>query len=375
MAAIDTAIEAADDAIKAAKESAENTDLAADYNAVIVDKKKPKTAAYHGVQVAEAIGGSLGPTGTVAHDITNAAPTTIPADNMSAVMMDDATGMTWAQIVGEDNVMMSRLGTDNTAVMIASIAGMTAADVHEALVTTGTYGDGSNQADSSYKGIPGTAHCLGTDCKVETVDGTNKLTGSWYFESTSPKAYYEKVGEATTYAAEANYARFGHWLIVNGVGVATVNTYAWSNGGTDVNLDENAELDGSATYTGTAAGMSLHKTFDSQGERQDVYSGRFTADVSLTADFDASPTVKGTIDNFKGPATDSSWSVELKQMTLGTARQGTVGETATGGSGDDGEWNAQAYGVAAKRPTGIFGDFNAHWTDGHAAGAYATRQE
>ena len=27
------------------------------------------------------------------------------------------------------------------------------------------------------------------------------------------------------------------------------------------------------------------------------------------------------------------------------------------------------------RPTGIFGGFNAHFTDGHAAGAYATRKK
>ena len=29
--------------------------------------------------------------------------------------------------------------------------------------------------------------------------------------------------------------------------------------------------------------------------------------------------------------------------------------------------------VATQRPTGIFGAFNAHFSDGHAAGAYATR--
>ena len=176
---------------------------------------------------------------------------------------------------------------------------------------------------------------------------------------------------------EANYTRFGHWLDFGQDGALTINTYAWSNGTTaDVDLNENSALDGSATYAGSAVGMSLHKTFDSQGERQDIYSGRFTADVSLTADFDASPTVKGTIDNFQGPATDSSWSVELKEMDLGAdMRPATAGETATGGMGQDGVWNNQSYGVAFMRPTGIFGDFTAHWTDGHAAGAYATMKD
>ena len=42
-------------------------------------------------------------------------------------------------------------------------------------------------------------------------------------------------------------------------------------------------------------------------------------------------------------------------------------------TGRDGEWTAQAYGAESERPTGIFGGFNAHFSDGHAAGAYATR--
>ena len=383
MAALDAAIEEADDAIEAATKSAEADTLAAAYKAVIVNEKKPKMAGYHGTQVAMAIGGALGPDtdggGTSVEHKSSMTDSAVPAGNKSAVTIDDATGMTWAQIVGEDNVMMSRVGDSNTNAMIASISGKTPAAAWESVpqdvteLGTGAATDGASFATANYSGIPGTVHCLGIDCKV--TDG--KLAGSWYFEPTLPKANYEKVGDATVYTPEVNYTRFGHWLAFDEDGALTIiNTYAWSDGNTQgVNVLESATLDDTATYTGTAAGMSLHKTFDSQGEPQDFYSGRFTADVSLMADFDATPTVEGTIDNFQGPATDSSWSVELKAMTVGTARQGTDGETATGGTGADGQWNNQAYGVDGERPTGIFGEFTAHWTDGHAAGAYATRKE
>lgn len=300
------------------------------------------------------------------------------------MQMHDATGMTWAQIVGEDKVSMKRLGTGNTEVQVAPIAGLVAATVMPTSTPTATGNvDGASidEADTTYSGIVGTVHCLGTDC---TVDGDGKLAGSWYFQPDSETAFHVKrtddattadVDESKLYEVETNYTRFGHWIAVDGTtGDVTVNTYAWSDGGATPDLVENADLDESATYSGTAVGMSLHKTFDSQGEQQSIASGRFTAHVELTADFDATPTVEGTIDNFQGPATDSSWTVELKSMTLATTR-GTAGDTSTGGTGADGQWNHQAYGEANKRPTGIFGDFTAHWTDGHAAGAYATRRD
>ena len=273
-----------------------------------------------------------------------------------------------------------RLGAENTEVSIASIAGKTPAAVWDAVpqaitdLGTDAATDGAPFTDANYSAIPGTVHCLGKDCKV---DEDGKLAGSWYFQPTSPMEVYVKIGEDTDYSAETNYARYGHWLDVGGTGEVTVNTYAWSNGRDVVlaDLGESDILEGSATYSGTAVGMSLHKTFDTQGERQSIYSGRFTADVELEADFGAAPTVEGTIDNFQGNAVDPTWEVMLRKMTLEGDRQGTAGVARTGGSGQDGEWNNQAYGPADARPRGIFGDFNAHWTDGHAAGAYATTKD
>ena len=103
---------------------------------------------------------------------------------------------------------------------------------------------------------------------------------------------------------------------------------------------------------------------------------RFTANVNLTAKFGGAPTVSGTIDNFQtesaGANVDSRWEVELASFTLGTGI--TDGGVADGG-GDDGTWTARAYGAANARPEGIFGGFQAHFSDGHATGAYATTED
>ena len=93
----------------------------------------------------------------------------------------------------------------------------------------------------------------------------------------------------------------------------------------------------------------------------------------MNATFGDAPTLGGTIDEFGGgPATDPKWSVELlaRGSPVPLTRR-DAGTTVT--NGQDGEWTAQAFGDPARRPTGIFGGFNAHFSDGHAAGAYATR--
>ena len=393
MAAIQTAIDTADDAIEAAMKSAADDDLADNYEAVVgANKAKPRTAGYHGEQVAMAVGGVLMPgengarTDGTPHTDTN---TDIPTatDNKSLVSMNDATGKSWAMIVGEDNVSMMRLGAGTTNVPVASIAGLVAATVMPTNTpTAGTDGQEIDETDTTYTGIPGSVHCLGDDCKV---DDDGKLTGSWYFEPDSPRESYVKgtddtgtadVDESKLYTPETNYTRFGHWLVLDDTteALTAVRTYAWSNGTTTgvVTDDSVATLADSATYSGTAAGMSLHKTFDSQGEQQSIYSGRFTADVSLEADFGTTARLSGTIDNFQGPVTDSSWSVELKESNLSTdGTTAATGDTDTGGSGSPGVWSNQYYGEAMKRPAGIYGGFTAHWTDGHATGAYATRKD
>ena len=124
--------------------------------------------------------------------------------------------------------------------------------------------------------------------------------------------------------------------------------------------------------------MSVEKTTDSDGNITDIDSGAFTASVTLKATFgtaDEDRTLGGTINRFVGPATDPNWTVELQTRAFdsGGANFGNDSGT-TVATGRDGDWTAQGYGPQNGRPIGFFGGFNAHFTDGHAAGAYTTRK-
>ena len=172
------------------------------------------------------------------------------------------------------------------------------------------------------------------------------------------------------------FASFGHWLVPNGDQTEwTVHTFATatSAAGTTFTVAASEDLDDSATYSGTAAGMSVLKADNEAGDGQDIDSGRFTANVTLMAEFGASPMLSGTINGFDGSAVNPNWTVSLEE---GAFADGTLADGATVTTGRDGEWSATSYGSDEDaRPAGIFGGFNAHFSDGHAAGAYATRRD
>ena len=340
-------------------------------------KGTPRTVANavgEDIAAALAFGTTRGGT-RIAHTAGAARPST-------AVAMNDAESMTWAMIVGEDNIMKERIGTANAVRMVASVAGMTASDVDPDVTATGGVNSGNTYADaftsdtSTYNGIPGDIFCLGSDCEV---DSDGKLAGSWYFSPTSETAYYKRMADDTatpadesqTYEVDNEFATYGHWLTETG-GDWTVNTFAGTASTATPNLAEGTDdnnLEDTASYSGGAAGVSV-RTMGS-GDAKTTDSGSFTADVKLTANFGATPTVHGTINNFMGDAVGSGWSVNLGSATLQTGSEATGIATA---SGRDGVWSAQAYGGGTDaRPAGVFGGFTAHFTDGDAAGAFATR--
>ena len=338
---------------------------------------------------ALAVGTTRGGT-RIVHGAT--APDTTADTVIGAMVKNDAQGMTWAMIVGEDNVMKMRLGTidasgaltpGNAEVSVASLEGMTATDVTATTLTDGTIDADGGTTAGSYMGITGAVVCLGGSDGCKVTDG--KLGAGWYFSPAAPRTYYQsQKDDATTdadesllYEAETLYASYGHWLTVDTSAdpdAWTVNTFASTDSANStVNLAAGTEQDGledRASYSGMAAGMSVHTM--GSGDSKTTDSGAFTADVMLTANFGATPTVRGTINNFMGDAVGSGWTVNLESTTLQTGSESTGG-VATG-SGHDGVWTAQAYGSdAAKRPAGTFGGFTAHFTDGDVAGAFATR--
>ena len=126
-----------------------------------------------------------------------------------------------------------------------------------------------------------------------------------------------------------------------------------------------------ASNSGNAVGMSSRTQGSSDSKTTD--SGRSKPAVKLSASFEPAPTVTGTINNFMGDAVNSAWSVSPGAATLaqGSANTGTAVT-----DGRDGMWSAQAYGTSGtERPTGIYGGFAVHFSDGEAAGAYVTRAD
>ena len=401
--ALTAAIEAAEGALKDAKEQAESDALKAAVEAVKGDDPKdegyPTMPAQHGKKVAMDIGGALLPTDASdgsrkggEHTATVPVVPTLPADD-TVVRMNDHQGMTWAEIVGDDKITTMRIavtGTGTKAVDAASFADMPLTSITESdpPAVGDEIADGTQYGMANYKGVPGTVFCAGA-CKVEGEVGSEMLTGSWFFTPTDEKKWYvgTTTDGVTMYSAETLYAQFGHWL--GGTDAATVETYAMTEAGKQAgpnyNLStvnpagDNAVLtDSSANYSGPAAGMSVYKTFNTDGTTDTIQSAPFTAMVNLKATFGPSVTLGGTVNDFLGDAVGSGWTVELQS----TVFDGNFGNNSDHGrtvaTGRDGEWTAQAYGPDAGtevRPTGIFGGFNAHFSDGHAAGAYATRKE
>ncbi len=365
-------------------------------------KAPGRDAAYHGKQVADAIATALGSSGgSVMQGETGPVAADIAKENRFSD--HDATGMTWAQIVGEGNVMEMTLGTvesdgtltaGNGRISVASLEGMTDSKVVTDTTTLANVADGAGVA-GDYMGIPGAVICLGgTDgCKV--TDG--KLGTGWYFSPTSPMAHYTKDADDEDYSEETLYATYGHWLTVSG-SAATVHTFAYF-GGTDGGPGDNeigswaaadpAATDAglklsTATYSGKAAGRSVYRAFASDGSQTGIHSGRFTADVTLTAKFAGTPMLGGMIDNFQSPDNAvGNWTVKLMDAVVDTTSEnGSVGADTpapvdtTPANVNSGGWRAQSYGENNnKRPTGIYGDFRAHFTNGDVAGAFATRRQ
>ena len=380
-AALDAAIEAAEKDVKTATDARDSAELKTAVALVEgADEDKPKSADDIGEAVAMDVGGALMPNDTDGGRAARAphgmvAPTADTDPGKTAVKMSDQLGHTWAQIVGEDNVSPKPIGADRATVMVASIVGMTAATVFSTTVPDDIVdgGDFSNTDNgTNYNGIPGTAYCLGTDCKV--TDG--KLAGSWYFTPDDATAYYRLGTDKTYTTPETAYAEFGYWLTTvpsgDDVGAIMVNTYARTDHTGTPDWTTTTLTDTSATYSGDAVGMSVHKTTDGDGEITSIYSGEFTADVTLKAEFGAAQFLGGTVDNFRGKAVDPLWTVVFARTPVDADGDVEAGKTIA--SGPDGRWTADSYGDADARPTGIFGGFNAHFSDGHAAGVYATRK-
>ena len=397
--ALEAAIEVAEAQLKMATDEAEGDALKAAVALVTVhdpdDDDYPMTPAQHGRAVAMDIDMALSPESPIAGARMRGTHGNVvpkPDEFPDAVTMNDHQGSTWEEIVGAANVSDKRIaeGGGTMVVKAASFAGMALDSFTGSPPAVGEIDDGAQFDTATYNGIPGTAFCAGSDCEVSEVDADDDdestLTGSWYFTPTSPMVWYAGTTDAvtgvTTYLPEDLYAQFGHWLEDDqNNDTAEVMTYARTDGNTrDLVLTVNTEVDAaeltdtSASYRGPAAGMSVYQTVNMDGTINTMQSAAFTATVNLEATFGGNPTLGGTVTDFQGDATDSRWSVKLLATGFDTSASTVTNGVTVASSPRGGVWTATSYGPTGGRPTGIFGGFNAHFSDGHAAGAYATRK-
>ena len=284
--------------------------------------------------------------------------------------------MTWEQIAGAGNLMKKAFGVNNMDVDVLPLAGMPLAALTGSdgtpVTALPTFTNGKAETQY-YKGIKGTLHCQ-APCAVE---GGN-LTGSLYFEaigeSETQSGYYWMEPTKSHYTPYGAYVRYGYWLYETGVNVGVrVLSQAFTAYIGDISSAASDTLPGTATYKGSAFGLSALKTYTA-GEHTGQRSGQFTADVTLNAKFGASRELGGTVDNFMGNAVDEDWSVEL-QKNAGNVYFWVSGGVAQGvGGSRTGIWQGYPFNQdGVGRPVGFHGNFNAHFKNGHAFGAFSTR--
>jgi hypothetical protein len=276
--------------------------------------------------------------------------------------------------------------------------------------------DSERTFDGMFHGISGEYTCapIGTGlCQAFTDDDgmLAGLVGTWTFEpeevETGDPAHM--VADAIP---DADHMRFGYWLQTTRPDPEEdtddpKTTYMIQAfvGGADEFLMSSAIV-GTAEYKGRAAGVYVRKEVKRGGDIASATAGEFHAKASLTAYFGGDSVavsnqyrLKGTVDEFQDSTTGmalAGWAVNLEGADPGSASlfgetgsstpEGnnaavtrTVGDTA----GSMGTWTAQFYGpdedttttpATDLQPSGVAGEFNAHWTNGHAVGAFGAEK-
>ena len=210
------------------------------------------------------------------------------------------------------------------------------------------------------------------------------------------------------------YLSYGFWLqrTTDSMGAVTydeVETFANAHGLPATVATDLAGVVGTASYAGSSVGVYVKNVLNQDADIVTATSGHFVADVNLNASFGGGDvpannqfTISGTVDNFVlQHGEENDWAVSLDLADFGGRAAGNEpGETppvagsteimfldgvATGDStAPAGSWSGAFYGSSATAdhdmdaatpdinpaPVAVVGEFNAHFTDGVAAGGY-----
>ena len=246
------------------------------------------------------------------------------------------------------------------------------------------------------QGANGKFACTPGPC---TVTVTNTATGPSYV-ATGTWTFTPASKTVTALVADADYLYFGYWVSEPGK-ANKAGDYVYdvrlASGGTEAYPTADfATLQGEVTYQGAAAGMYAVKTIEG-GVVSAATDGAFTADAELVAKFGdatAMGSIAGSITNFRGDMDMSDWSVSLRTSDLALSTGATpavvLGDYAPtvatdtnqktsakmGEASGSGQWNATFHGDGDKdaAPSGVAGEFDAHFTAAHIAGAFGAER-
>ena len=249
----------------------------------------------------------------------------------------------------------------------------------------------------SFHGVAGRFTCTGTTCTAEMTNaGALTLAGDGAVWSFVPGTTNVSVAGAQE---DADYLDFGYWSewdADGGTGGSQAYTVEAFFRGADPH-DAVASVEGTASYRGKAVGLYARQVYEGNTLLDDR-TGRFTADVALTAYFgggavaaDDQNSIGGTVSDFMdgGRPIDSGWSVTLNRIGGGTggtgtfdAAAGTFTEGTTAGGDAAGTWSGAFYGDATvggngvtPQPGSVAGEFTAGFHNGSVVGAFgATKQ-
>ena len=224
---------------------------------------------------------------------------------------------------------------DDTGLLEVVTANVSLVKVNEFSSTSGTHSFNEYILKGRYDNAPGTYTCTGAGtenkCAIKVVDGEAELgllnidgtfsasdTGgvTWHFEPDDTSYEFPETAKPATHA----YISYGWWSHTSEddntasafVDVAGNVNDPEKGRPTVVGLD--TKVDGTATYTGGAAGKYALRNDSAAGMNE---SGHFTAKVTLEANF-TDLSIMGTINEFMvgNDGMGRPWSVELKEARI-----------------------------------------------------------
>jgi hypothetical protein len=261
-----------------------------------------------------------------------------------------------------------------------------------------------NEFMGMFHGISGTYTCSGAageSCRIDrgamdkltiAAIADNGNTGGSATLTFTPTATGDALADLMVQDVlyDPDYLSFGYWVqATEKDGKTTYGVGTFFDGSQPYDAVSLGNLEGEATYSGKAAGMYGRKTLDQYGQVMagTDTSGHFTANAELMVRFGGMDVaeskrneIEGTVSNFMDgdQMISPGWSAELKTVAL----DGN-GQSLTSFSGDttgNGNWRGAFFGNPAetdpitpdaeRHPTGVAGDFTAHFPNGHVIGAF-----